>query len=57
MLIEERKPEDESFNNKKLWNGKLIEKLLLIVIVADLKQFIDKSKLITYIRVFVKLYN
>ena len=29
----------------------------MIVTVVDPKQFIDKSKLITYIRAFVKLYN
>ncbi len=32
-------------------------KLLLIVIIADLKRFTNKSKPITYIRVLVKLYN
>lgn len=49
--------EAEDFNDRKSWNGKQIRKLLLIVIVADLDRFTTKSKLITYIRVFVKLYN
>ena len=38
-------------------NGKLIGKILLIVTVADLEQFILKSKPITYIEAFVELYN
>lgn len=45
------------FYNKKLWNEKKIEKLLLIVTVANLKGFITKNKLIIYSRIFVKLYN
>ncbi len=32
------------FNNKKLWNRKQIEKLLLIITIAVLEQFTDKGK-------------
>lgn len=44
-------------NLEKLWNGKLIENLLLTVPIIDLKQFTFKSKSIIYIGAFVVLYN
>ena len=57
MWIKGRETKNVPLKNIKSWNRKLIRKLLLIMIVADLEQFTDKSKLITYIRAFVKLYN
>lgn len=45
------------FNDKKLSNKKQIRKLLLTITVADPERFIAKNKLITYIEVFVNLYN
>lgn len=53
----EREPINEPGNEKKLWNSKLIERLLLTVIVVDLEQFIPKIKQVTYIGVFVEVYN
>lgn len=41
---------------KKPQNGRLNERLLLTVTVADPKQFILESELVTYIGVFVELY-
>lgn len=38
-------------------NGKIIRKLLLIVIMADPEPFTFKDKLVTYTKAFVKLYN
>ncbi len=57
MWIAGREPKDRLFNNKKSWNRKQIGKLLLIITIADPEQFTDKGKPITYIRVFVELYN
>lgn len=42
---------------EKLWNSKLIEKLLLTVTVLDIKWFTFKDKPITYIRTFIEVYN
>lgn len=50
-------PMSQLSNKKKLWNSKLIGKLLLTITVADLKQFTLKSKLIIYIEAFIELYN
>ena len=44
-------------NKKKQWNGKLIERLLLTVIMAYLEWFTSKSKPVTYTGVFIKFYN
>lgn len=52
----ESESEDKSLNDKKPWNKKQIGKVLLIIIIADLEQFIDKSKFITYNEIFIKLY-
>lgn len=49
--------EEKSKNRKKLWNSRLIEKLLLIVIVVDPKRFTLKNILVIYIGTFVKSYN
>ena len=57
MWIRKRKPEDKPLNNRNLWNKKQIRKLLLIVTIADLKQFTDKNKSNTYIGTFIELYN
>ncbi len=48
-----REPRDE----KMSWNGKLIGKLLLTVIVADPERFTLKGKPVTYTRAFVEFYN
>ena len=50
-------PIHEPTNEKKPWNRKQIGKLLLIVIVADLKWFRAKSKPIIYTGAFVELYK
>lgn len=34
-----------------------MKRLLLIMTIIDLKQFILKDKLVTYIRIFVNLYK
>ena len=47
----------EPTNERKLWNGKQIRKLLLIVTVADPERFTAKSKPITYTGAFVELYK
>ncbi len=47
----------EPRNERRSWNGKLIRKLLLTVIVADPEWFTPKSKLVTYTEVLVELYN
>ncbi len=47
---------DES-DEKSLWRCKMMGKLLLTVIVADLQQLDQKEKPIMYIRAFVKIYN
>ncbi len=39
------------------WNSKLIERLLLIVTVADLKRFTLKGKPVIYTKAFVEVYN
>ncbi len=57
VWIRGKEAEDGSLNDRKPWNGKQIGQLLLIVFVADPEQFTDKSKPITYIAAFVKLYN
>lgn len=44
-------------NKMKLWNDKLIRKLLLIITMADLDRFIPKNKLVTYIKELVELCN
>ena len=44
-------------NEKILWNNKLLGKLLLNVIVADLKCFILKDKLVIYTKTFIEPYN
>ena len=44
-------------NKAKLWNGKLIGKLLLIMTMANPERFTPKSKPVIYTGVFVKLYN
>ena len=49
--------ERESRNEKRPWNSKLIRKLLLTVIVADLEWFTPKSKPVIYIGALVELYN
>ncbi len=57
VWIGKREPENGLLKDKKSWNRKQIGKLLLILTIADSKQFTDKSKSITYIRAFVELYN
>ena len=47
----------EPTNERKPWNGKQIEKLLLIVTVADPERFTAKGKPITYTGAFVELYK
>ena len=47
----------EFWNEVIPWKGKLIGKLLLIVIMADPERFTFKGKPITYIRVFIEFYN
>lgn len=47
----------EPDNKKKTQKRKQIGKLLLIVTVVDPEQFMAKSKLITYIGVFIELYK
>ena len=55
IWMEDKKPED--LNNTKPWNRKQIEKLLLIVTIANSDRFTAKSKPITYIGAFVELNN
>ncbi len=47
----------EPRNEGRLWNGKLIRKLLLTITVADPEWFTPKSMPVTYTGVFVELYN
>ena len=47
----------EPRNEKKLWNGKLIGRLLLTVTVEDPERFTLKRKPVTYTGVFVEFYN
>lgn len=42
---------------EKLWNNKLIEKLLIIVTVINHKRFIPKDKLVINTSAFIELYN
>lgn len=48
---------DECKNGKKPWNGKLIKRLLLTIIMADWKQFTLKDRLVIYTGAFVEFYN
>ena len=57
IWIKTGKPNNCSTNKRKLWNNKLIRKLLLTVTVANQEWFTPKNKPITYTRQFVKLYN
>lgn len=57
MKITKRETKDGIFNDKKPWKRKYIRKLLLTMIVADLKRFTIKDKLIIYIGAFIKLFN
>ena len=57
IWIRGREPTYESINEKKPWNRKQIRKLLLIMTIADSKQFTAKSKPIIYIGAFVELYQ
>lgn len=48
---------NQSDNEKKSSNSKLIERLLLIVTITNLEWLTCRSKLVIYTGVFVKLYN
>lgn len=48
---------NELLNDRKLWNEKKVEKLLLTVTVADPERFTTKSQPIIFTKAFVKLYN
>ena len=48
---------NQSSDKKKLWNGKLTEKLLLTMIMADLKQFVPKFKQVICTGAFFEFYN
>ena len=52
-----KEPINQPSNKGKLWNGKLIRRLLLTMIVPDLERFTHKGKRVTYTRAFVELYN
>ena len=43
-------------NEEKLWNGKLIGKLLLSVTIADPKQFTLQDNTVTHIEAFLEVY-
>ncbi len=44
-------------DERKLWNDKLIKKLLLIITMVVLKRFTLKTKPVIYTGTFVELYN
>lgn len=44
-------------DKRSCWRDKLIGRLLLIVIVADLQQLDKKKELVIYRRVLVEIYN
>lgn len=42
---------------RKLWNGKVIRRLLLTVTIINLEWFTLKDKLVIYTDAFIELYN
>lgn len=52
-----RGPINQPNNKGKPWNSKLIERLLLIMTVANPEQFTSKGKPVTYTEAFVEFYN
>ncbi len=52
-----RKPINQSSDEKKPWNNKLIRKLLFTVTMVDPEPFTLKGKLVIYTGVFVEFYN
>lgn len=44
-------------DKRSFWGGKIIGRLLLIVIVVDLQQLNLRRKLVMYIGIFVEIYH
>ena len=57
IWIRRGEPINRPSNKGKPWNGKLIRRLLLNMIVADPERFTPKNKPVTYTGAFVELYN
>lgn len=44
-------------DKRSLWKGKIIRKLLLIIIIMNLKKLDQKQKQVIYTRAFIQIYN